>query len=672
MDYIKKNWIEVSIFLVSLSVYSFTSSRSIIHGDTGEFLSVAAFHGVAHPPGFPLYSLVISLVFMISQNIWVVSLLSSFFGALTLFLVFRTVKLITKNIPASLIASLSLATYETFWFYSQVAQIHIFHVFVESVFLYTLILSIKTRKIKLLYLTFFLFGIGFTSHQAMFFVLPALFYVLYFFKKELNIKRLILLAAFSALGLFPYIYIAIAAATNPPVNWGMVHDFMSLLAVFFRADYGYFLLSKNEVGAPFIYSTFIYYFKNIFITSWFLLPFLFSALYGVYKRNIYLIVIFLCFIFTGPIFYFLMNVPVRTVIHRTVIEQYIPYSYIYLSVLFGLGAKAFINKFKMKQTLWLSLGIIAVFIIPAVITFQKVRLDDNFFVENTYKYMFSQIPKDGIILTWSDSLYMPGLYLQLIKKIRPDITIIQVGTVNLDWYPKYLKEFHPQFSKYVANRQFLYKKICADYAGAGKLYLYPWFSDFTDVFGKDCTIVPMGFANKVVSTKNIPKIEEVKKINDDMWKKYFSLIHLEKYKNRSSRTQEGLYYIGEQLNFVGLYYIFNNKDDWALGQFETAKNVSSDEVSALVSESAVLFKKGEFGKAINVLELAKKRNPAISDIYKNLGLIYERIGDYENTLLNLKTYLDFNPLDPQIPALQNKINIYDKKNSSSGINTLTQ
>lgn len=672
MGLIKKHWIEIIIFFVSFFVYAAGSSRSIIHGDTGEFLSVAVFHGVAHPPGFPLYSLVISIVYFIFRNVWVVTLVSSLCASLALVFVYKVTKLITKSIPSSLIASLSLAVYQTFWFYAEVAQIHIFHVFIESVFLYILILSIKTKSLKLLYLTFFLFGIGFTSHQAMFFTAPALLYTLLIFKSQLNLKSFLFLVLYSFLGLFPYLYIAVASSTNPPINWGMVHDFPGLLAVFFRKDYGYFLLSKNEASAPFMYSTFIHYFKNLIYTSWYLLPFFFTSVYMVYKKKKFGVVVFLCFIFAGPVFYLLMNVPVRSVVHQTVIEQYIPYSYLYLSVLFGLGANALFKKFKLKNTIFVSLILITVFLIPFLSTFQRVRLDDNNFVEMTTKFILSQVPQNGIILTWSDSLHLPGLYVQLIKKYRTDITIIQVGTVNLDWYPEFLNRFHPGFSKYIVNKTFQYKKICDDYAASGKLYVYPWFSDFTDVFGKDCSIVPVGLVNKVVLTKNIPKIEDVKKLNDEAWKKYTSLLSLNYYKNRSIRTREGLYYIGEQLNFVGLYLMFNKHDDWAIEELELAKNVSPDEVSALVTESAILFKRAEYEKAIDVLEIAKSRNSAIPDIYKNLGLIYEKTGDIGNALQNLKTYLEFNSLDPQVPALQQKINIYQRNNNGSGNNTLIQ
>ena len=51
----------IGITLLALVIYILTLSPTIQGGDSGEFISVAYNTGVAHPPGYPLYSLVAKL-----------------------------------------------------------------------------------------------------------------------------------------------------------------------------------------------------------------------------------------------------------------------------------------------------------------------------------------------------------------------------------------------------------------------------------------------------------------------------------------------------------------------------------------------------------------------------------------------------------------------------------
>jgi len=47
----------LAVFGVTLAVYSLTATRSLYWGDSAEFVAVASTLGVAHPPGYPLYTL---------------------------------------------------------------------------------------------------------------------------------------------------------------------------------------------------------------------------------------------------------------------------------------------------------------------------------------------------------------------------------------------------------------------------------------------------------------------------------------------------------------------------------------------------------------------------------------------------------------------------------------
>ena len=315
---VKKYWQEIGLFCGFFFLYALTSLHSVVQGDTGEFLSVASVGGVAHPPGYPLYSFIIWLIYSLAKSVWIVNMSSGFFGALAIVITYRITKLLTKESSSALFAALSLGTYEVFWFYSLVAQIHIFYVFIESLILYSLLIAIKKKTKKSFYITALLLGIGVATHQVAAFLLPACFYTLYIIRQNISIKTITICVPISLLGLFSYIYIVLASHNNPAVNWGSVHDLQSLLRLFLRFDYGVFLLSKAENSAPFIYSTFVFYFIDLFTKSWFLIPFAITSL-TVIKKSISYRVVLLAFIFMGPFYYLLMNIPNRSIDRKSVV-----------------------------------------------------------------------------------------------------------------------------------------------------------------------------------------------------------------------------------------------------------------------------------------------------------------------------------------------------------------
>jgi len=48
--------ISIGLFFLFFIVYILNSSRSIYAGDVGDLVSAAAVGGVAHPPGYPLFT----------------------------------------------------------------------------------------------------------------------------------------------------------------------------------------------------------------------------------------------------------------------------------------------------------------------------------------------------------------------------------------------------------------------------------------------------------------------------------------------------------------------------------------------------------------------------------------------------------------------------------------
>ena len=110
----------------SFLLYFFTLSPDILPADNGEFQWVATQLGLAHPPGFPLYTMLAHLFTQLPVNqspAFMVNLFSAVTSSATVALVYWIVWLLTKRHLAAVTAVLALATSTTFWAQATIANI---------------------------------------------------------------------------------------------------------------------------------------------------------------------------------------------------------------------------------------------------------------------------------------------------------------------------------------------------------------------------------------------------------------------------------------------------------------------------------------------------------------------------------------------------------------------
>jgi len=112
--------------LALLALYTITLSPDLLPADNGEFQLTAATLGVAHPPGFALYTLLAHLLTRLPIGptpAYRVNWLSAFTSTAALLLVWTAVYHLTKRHGAALTAVLALGTATTFWAQATTANI---------------------------------------------------------------------------------------------------------------------------------------------------------------------------------------------------------------------------------------------------------------------------------------------------------------------------------------------------------------------------------------------------------------------------------------------------------------------------------------------------------------------------------------------------------------------
>jgi hypothetical protein len=264
--------VSILTFSISLGVYLKTASPSIAGGDSGELVAEGCMLGTAHPPGYPLYIILIYILtkvrFFLRNKIiqtscgspaYFVNLMSCVFGALTSGLITKAVYELSlpkvrlnshvssgkvQGQDIRLLTSVAVGLLHTFsplaWQYSVTAEVFALHSFFVALLINLAVYFANARTKKSLFLGAFISGLALTNqHTVILFEVPLILWVLISIKLW-NSPRLLLATSFYfLLGLTPYASLPFLAVSWPHEgSWGDVVSFSGFWHHVARRDYG--------------------------------------------------------------------------------------------------------------------------------------------------------------------------------------------------------------------------------------------------------------------------------------------------------------------------------------------------------------------------------------------------------------------------------------------------
>lgn len=236
---------DAAVCALFFALYLVSLSRDVLPADSGEFQLVAALLGVAHPPGYPLYTLAGHLFIRlvpIGTPAWRLNLMSVPMAVVTLLWTARATRLWARHLGASpllaraggVAAALTLGSATTFWAQATTANIRMPTLFFAALALYALArlatagtlgngtpgngkLVNRDRSLLLLALAL---GLGIGHHPSLAFV--GIFFILYLLGLDPRLPlqpcrwwrpALVFLAAL----LVPLAYLPIRGAMDAPL-----------------------------------------------------------------------------------------------------------------------------------------------------------------------------------------------------------------------------------------------------------------------------------------------------------------------------------------------------------------------------------------------------------------------------------------------------------------------
>lgn len=446
-----------------------------IEGDSGEIATGVYGFGIIHSPGFPSYmvaaKLFATLLFFIdtAQATNLFSMLSMVASCGTFYLILRYFLL--PVIPAVAIAGLAVFGYE-FWYQSMITEVYSFAVLIC---LLTILATIRITKENLsqnLIVVTFLWGFSIGTHVYSWVLTPLLMLLVYrqvkLWKATLSLSQWLLPFV---CGLLPYLYIPLRAGKFLPIDLGHI-DSLSRFINHITWDLqrsrqldGIKQSIPTEKLFEFKLNQLIYFSKQLSVQwSWlFLLILTLTFLPTLSKRildhlglnfhetpaenfwrrffgySALLMFGIIWLIFSG-----------KTYSVSTMGENQVHLMIVYTMAILCLGltlsavyrSQKF-NAFFPHQILTTVLIIALSSQIYQVST--QANLSENLMAEQHARALLEKLEPNSILLGHGDSDLMPTIYMQAVRKLRPDVRVVNVGLNNL-WAFDSLKKQFPELS----------------------------------------------------------------------------------------------------------------------------------------------------------------------------------------------------------------------------------
>lgn len=455
-----------SSFLIPFGVYLLTMANTVSFFDSGELITGASTLGISHPPGYPLYVLV-GHIFTFSpfgNEAFRVNLLSAFFGALSSMMIyFISLSLLDqifkKEGNALKVQLTAFSTAHVFAFsLNQWGQTNMSEVYAMNTFFIALIIFIflRWRKhilittakgnitgLKYIYLTAFLFGLGFGDHHTILVIVPValLFVALSRWQILLNVKAISMTVFFSIAGFSIYIYMPVRATTELMMNWGDPDNLAQFLWMFLREGYPRASVSRD-------WSLFLSQLETINVLYEFTLVGFFIGIAGFFrfisKGRLYAAVTLAVFLVLSVGIVIYGNPPRENIF---LIEAFHTPSYMVFAPWIGVGFFWLLSTLdipmrklmtgKYTEFLSKSVWIFVLVAFPSVLFYHHYDKNDrsrNFIAFDYAMNELKSLSSTGILFTWGDSGAFPLWYLQYVERYQPGVLLLHTPHLGSSWY----------------------------------------------------------------------------------------------------------------------------------------------------------------------------------------------------------------------------------------------
>lgn len=457
--------VSLACALAALAVYSVTMAPGLTYIDSGELATVASRLAVAHPTGYPLFTLVGRLFTLLplgDEPIARLNLMAAMFCAAAVGFFFFFVRGLLRALDSregraggrgdTLITvsaaggSLVLAFSRTFWQQALAIEVYSLHVLLMTAALAVFVRGVQSTEQegpgRWLVLSAFLVGLSFTNHMTTVLLIPGLLtWFLLARGWERGIARQLVRYGIPVLGaLSLYLYIPIRASREPVPNWGYAATAERFLWHVSGKQYRVWIFSSGETA--------IRQFREFFSG----LP---SEL-GYLPIPLAVAGLVLLWRWHRPAFWGSTVMFVTCVVYSSNydIHDIDPYYLLALAMLvlwsgvglYWLGVA--LRGLTARARSWAAAALFVPAALSLILHAPDLDASDDYAVEDYTRNMFASLEPGALVLSFQwDYWLSASYYVQLVRGERPDVVVIDKELLRRSWYIREIRRRFPQVTE---------------------------------------------------------------------------------------------------------------------------------------------------------------------------------------------------------------------------------
>lgn len=530
--------IAILVGLASFILYILFQAHGISTGDSGDLVTAAATFGVAHPPGYPLYTFLGWIVNHLPAYTvaWRLALLSSIPHAIVVGLVYSIVATLTQSRVSALFASVLLAGNYLFMLYSVTPEVFA----LLSLFLVGLawlgLRLLSTKDIRYLYAMALVFGLALTHHHLILFFVPALIALLVRAVQVLRLQKtivgiLVRCGLLTLVGLLPYVYVVVAGHGASIINWDRPTNVANFIRLITRADYGTFVSSAAYGALPMqrllqlkaMMEHMLLDFGAIGVVL------LVIGLWYLWKRNRpWFAVVGLWIVVMGPLFLFYASFPLVNRFTLATFERFLlP---MYSGIAIGIGfAHAWIlthvhamgkrvapelSKRGIVVMAFAALTFLYPFLMGYITLWKFQGLPQDMTAEHLGQDIFAAMPPESLVILGRDTVLFTGQYVRYATQYRADLIVLHASFIPSAEYRTTVLNIFPSLvypSPEPKGAGFV-PKFVVDNAATRAV-----FSNIQFALPEGWHWVPHGLVFRLTHVDDLPEVPALQEANDAIW-----------------------------------------------------------------------------------------------------------------------------------------------------------
>ena len=438
-----------------LALYLATLHPGLPAGDSGELIAVAATAGVAHPPGYPLWTMLAGAFLRLAPlgNVaWRLNLFSALCMAAAAGVLAIAVTRLSRSLASGVVAALVFATATVTWRYALVAEVFALHALLAS----GVLLALTLRPAHGVSLLAFLGALTLSHHHTLLLLaLPAWGLTLVRVVREASpptraataARHLGVSVLAVLVGLLPLLWIPIATRHPSALVWGDATTWRGFLSILTRAEYGTFqLAAAGREGS--VFGT--YHYLGEFLRS---LPASFGwaaallaglGALSLVRRQRALGLGLVTYALLQQWFFTRIGFQPDEAVLRGVVERFELLPVLVLAFAAGLGASE-LERLARGRVARLAViaSLLVVVLVPVVPRMRAVSERGNHLVDSYGGALLAGLPANAVFFTRGDVEHNALEYLKRVEHLRADVTLVDQELMSYPWYVRQLRERDP-------------------------------------------------------------------------------------------------------------------------------------------------------------------------------------------------------------------------------------